>query len=170
MNTFKWYRFTVMLVFVLTLSLLPVVVLGDMIYEPQDDFHSQHYKECKDVQSFYTANKTAAIWESPDSSNQLISVYAQTKLFVFESYTDENQTTWGLIEYTIDENGTLHSSDKYRATQGTTGWIDMSEFTLSENKVKNNKSDTTAIIIVILVGIAVAATAVLIHIFMKKRK
>lgn len=128
MKPAKLLRIYLSLILIFILSLLPVVSYGDAIVLPYDNFLVRHKEDCNLLCRFFTSNETATIWENPESSKTLTQVAAQTELYIYYTYVDENDTLWGMIQYVKESDGTVRQAES--SEKSTTGWIKMKQFIL----------------------------------------
>lgn len=104
-------------------------VLADVIWEPSDSFYRGHLKECTHVGRTYTASGadgTVIVWKTPGSDTKMDTAKNGNTFFVSFTYKDKSGADWGVVEYTVDENGNTQSSDKTKAGDKT-GWIPMKD-------------------------------------------
>lgn len=111
----------------LSLSALTVGVSADVIYEPQgNDFYSLHSGSCLYLSRGYIANGSAGyitVYKSPDDNSAVGSYKNGSEFYVSYTYEDENGT-WGLVEYTLDDDG--NPVAEYGDGK-LSGWLKLSE-------------------------------------------
>ncbi len=79
---------------------------ADVIWEPVDDFYSEHYSECVEIELPYEAKKDTPIQASPTDRTEQGVIPAYTTVWIYLQWGD-----WG---YTENANGE--------------GWVDLSRF------------------------------------------
>ena len=104
-----------------------MVACADVIWEPDDNFYTNHYKDCVSMNRSFTANGASGnitVWENPNSDRQVASVINGSTFVVSFTYTDSDGVVWGVVQFQYDENGIVKPaySGNYK-----TGWIPMKD-------------------------------------------
>lgn len=99
---------SVILVFILALT-CAFSVSADVIFEPDDDFYSQHSSECTLLERSFTATETVHTVNEPNRNVVYGKLNAGDEVYISYTYEDNNGVVWGLISF----------------TEGISGWIPM---------------------------------------------
>ncbi len=97
-------------VFALTFTMS---VSADVIFEPDDDFYSEHSSECTRVERIFVATEDVSSYLEPNNSKVLCTFTEGDELTISYTYEDKNGIVWGQVSF----SAALGSDTK--------GWVPM---------------------------------------------
>lgn len=116
----RLYRCLIAVLAVLSLS---CPVLADVAFMPNDSFLSDNYDKTEHFGAYCYINSPegyTTVWDTPEAGKSLDTIKNGEVLYVTATYED-----WGVVEYSVDEDGNYTSYWPQGETK--TGWIVMSD-------------------------------------------
>ncbi len=74
-------------------------VSADVIFEPEDNFYTNHSDECKLMERSFVATETVYSVNEPNSSVIYGKVNSGDEIYISHTYEDNNGIVWGLISF-----------------------------------------------------------------------
>ncbi len=76
-----------------------MTVSADLIFEPTDDFYTEHSSECPLTERFFTVCEATYSVSEPGSKDTLDTLSEGLQIYISNTYTDDSGTVWGLIQF-----------------------------------------------------------------------
>lgn len=108
--------------------LLCTTAFADVIWEPDDDYYWDHYKDCTHYGRGCLANGKEGyilLYNSP-GSNRPVSAFANGNLFYVSFTYEKGGTTYGVVQYELDGYGGVIPA----YSGGQTAWVNMADMLL----------------------------------------
>ncbi len=100
-----------LLLCLLLAAMLAVPALADVIWEPWDDFYTQHRSECLHMDARFEAQTDVDVYKSPQKRTVVTTIPVGTEVYI--SWVWPSDVEWGYYEYVTD-------------TDEGDGWLELS--------------------------------------------
>ncbi len=145
--------FSLLMCLLLTAA-LAAPALADVLWEPADDFYSEHYNECARSDEGFMAQSDTVLWKSPEDDTPAGTLTAGQTVRTPFTWTDSRGDEWGYVEFRVDD-GWIQ------------GWINL---THPDELPANGAGRTVGLVVTLVVAVIAVTAAIVIAVMLRHRK